>query len=265
VDRSDLGADPEFSQVISGLASAGNLVGRGVLEGAFRVLGVLAQVQVGAGLSEIARQAELPKATTYRLLEQLVDLGVAQRHDRRYFVGAGLARLGNAWQPHPGLQAATREPVRLLSALTSTVVSITVLHEDRIRVVTATRGVVSDVPRMQPYDEIPSTHAGGQLLMLARAEPGDEPPSGFAADEWRRARAGFARPGNLVIDRQQVLAGVCCVAAPVRRPDGELIAAISAIALSPAVPAGLPELVQRASREITRNLALAGGWGRSAQ
>jgi DNA-binding IclR family transcriptional regulator len=260
VDTTDLdGPDPDLSQLITGQGSAGNLGGRGVLEGAFQVLGVLSQVQVGAGLSEIARHAALPKSTTYRLLEQLVDLGVAQRHERRYFVGPRLARLGSAWQPHPGLQGATREPVRMLSALTSTVVSIAVLHEDRIRVVTATRGVVTDVPRMQPFDEIPPTHASGLLLLLARWGARDEPPSGLAADEWRRARADFARPGNLVIDRQQVLSGVCCVAAPVWRPDGELIASISAIALKPAVPAGLPELVQRASREITRNLALAGG------
>jgi hypothetical protein len=38
-----------------------------------------------------------------------------------------------------------------------------------------------------------------------------------------------------------------------------MIASISAISLKPSVPAGLPELVQRASREITRNLALGGG------
>jgi len=260
VDTSDRdGADPDLSQVINGLASAGNLGGRGVLEGAFQVLAVLAQVQVGAGLSQIARQAALPKSTTYRLLEQLVELGVAQRDERRYFVGPGLARLGNAWQPHPWLQAATREPVRMLSAMTTTVVSIAVLHESRIRVVTATRGLVTDVPRIQPYDEIPPTHAGGQVLLLARRGAGEEPASGFSADDWRRARASFGRPGNLVIDGQQVLAGVCCVAAPVLRPDGELIASISAISLKPSVPAGLPELVQRASREITRNLALGGG------
>jgi IclR family acetate operon transcriptional repressor len=230
-----------------------------VLEGAFHVLGVLAQAEVGAGLSEIARQAALPKSTTHRLLEQLVDLGAVQRHERRYFVGSGLARLGNAWQPHPGLQRATREPVRVLSALTSTVVSITVLDANRIRVVTATRGVLTEVPRMQTYDEIPPIHAAGQLLLLARRGADDDPPSGLTAGEWRRARARFARPGNLVIDRQEVMSGVCCVAAPVWRPDGELIASITAIALKSSVPAGLPELVQRASREITRNLALGLG------
>jgi len=152
-----------------------------------------------------------------------------------------------------------RVAVRGLSALTSTVVSITVLHDHRVRVVAAAGGVVTDVPRMQPFDEVPATHASGQLLLLARRGAGDEPPSGFAADEWRSARARFARPGNLVIDRQQVVTGVCCVAAPIWRPDGEMIASISAISLKPSVPAGLPELVQRASREITRNLALAGG------
>ncbi|BDX30925.1 hypothetical protein TUM20985_14720 [Mycobacterium antarcticum] len=152
--------------------------------------------------------------------------------------------------------AATREPARTLSSLTATVVSISVLHEGRIRVVTATRGVVKDVPRMQPFDELPPTHAAGQLLLVAAGSLGGEAPSGVSDEEWRQARATFARPGNLVIDRQQVLTGVCCVAAPVRRPSGEPNASISAISLTPSVPAGLAELVQRASREITRNLAL---------
>ncbi|MEU8055890.1 hypothetical protein [Microbispora bryophytorum] len=43
------------------------------------------------------------------------------------------------------------------------------------------------------------------------------------------------------------------MAAPVRRPDGEIVASISALVVRPAVPAGLTELVLRASREITRN------------
>ncbi|UIJ57910.1 hypothetical protein LWP59_27760 [Amycolatopsis acidiphila] len=47
------------------------------------------------------------------------------------------------------------------------------------------------------------------------------------------------------------------MAAPVRRPDGEIVGAVSALSLKRTMPAGLPELVLRAAREIDRNLARA--------
>lgn len=56
--------------------------GRGVLEGAFIVLDALARVPAGAGLSALARDTGLSKATVHRLLEQLVNLGAVQRHER---------------------------------------------------------------------------------------------------------------------------------------------------------------------------------------
>lgn len=231
------------------------LRGRGVLEGAFGLLDVLSRSPQGAGLSELARAAGLPKATAFRLLEQLVELGAVQRHERRYFVGRLLARLGDAWRPYPGLQAAAREPVRLLSALTSTVAYVTVLHTDRIRVVTATRGVVKEVPRIQAYDEVSTGTAAGRALLFAGPAAAGDPPPGFTLPEWRQALAGFRRSGSVVVDHQEVMAGVCCVAVPVRRPDGEVVASVSALALRQTLPAGLTELVRRASGEITRNLA----------
>jgi DNA-binding IclR family transcriptional regulator len=234
---------------------ADGLRGRGVLEGAFGLLEVLSRSAQGAGLSELARSAGLPKATAFRLLEQLVELGAVQRHERRYLVGRLLAHLGDAWQPHPGLQAAAREPVRLLSALTSTVAYVTVLHVDRVRVVTATRGVVTEVPRIQAYDEVSTSTAAGRVLLLADRGPAVDPPPGFTHPEWRQARAGFRRSGSVVVDHQEVMAGVCCVAVPVRRPDGEVVASVSALTLQQSLPAGLTELVLRASREITGNLA----------
>lgn len=232
---------------------AGAQHGRGVLEGAFHLLDVLAAAEEGAGLSELARDAGLPKATTYRLLRQLASLGAVQPHGQRYFVGRRLARLADAWQPDPRLQAAAREPVRLLSALTTTVAFLTVLEEDRIRVITATRGEIREVPPILPGSELAESTAAGRVLLMQRPD-GDAAPPGFTLGEWRRARATFRRSGSVAVDRQEVLPGVCCVAVPVRQPDGEIVASISALAVRPALPAGLTELVLRASREITRNL-----------
>ncbi len=231
----------------------GTANGRGVLEGAFHLLDVLAAAEDGAGLSELARDAGMPKATTYRLLRQLANLGAVQQHGQRYFVGRRLARLGGAWQPDPRLQAAAREPVRLLSALTTTVTFLTVLEEDRVRVITATRGEIREVPPVLPGSELAEATAAGRVLLMQRPD-GDAVPPGFTLAEWRRAQATFRRSGSVAADHQEVLPGVCCVAVPVRRPDGEIVASVSALAVRPAVPAGLTELVLRASREITRNL-----------
>lgn len=230
--------------------------GRGVLEGAFRLLDVLSRAPAGAGLSEVSRDAGLPKASAYRLLEQLVDLAAVRRDDRRYFVGAHLARLGAAWQPDPVLERAAREPVRLLSALGSSVALVTVLRENRVRAVSATRGVVTEIPRIRPYDEFPVRSAAGRLLLVGSRAADDAPPAGFGDEEWRCAVKEFRRTGA-VVDQQDVLPGVCCVAAPVRGPAGDVVAAVSALVVKPTLPAGLTELVVRASREVTRNLELA--------
>ncbi|GAB3003653.1 helix-turn-helix domain-containing protein [Amycolatopsis acidiphila] len=179
---------------------AGSLKGRGVLQGAFRVLEVLSGADSGAGLSELARAAGLPKATAYRLLEQLAELGAVRRHERRYFVGGLLARLGNAWQPNPVLQRASREPVRLLSALGTSVAS----DGERVRIVSANRGVVTDIPPVRPYDEYSRKTAAGRLLLLARRT---EPPADVAGADWRRELTGLRRSGTVAMTHEDVLAG----------------------------------------------------------
>ncbi|RLK58611.1 IclR family transcriptional regulator [Actinokineospora cianjurensis] len=225
--------------------------GRGVLEGGFRLLDLLSRAGDGMGLSQLARESGLPKATVYRLVEQLVGLGAVQRFRGRYFVGPLLSRLGACWQPIPGLQGAAREPVRVLSALTSAAVVVTVLHGDRVRVVFGTRGVVTELPRIHPADEFPISTATGRVLRLAGAAP-----DGVTSGEWRRAGVEFRRGGSVVVDRHEVIAGLCCVAAPVLGADGALVAAVGVMVVGERVPQGVDQVVRRASSEITRNLSV---------
>ena len=70
--------------------------GRGVLEGAFELLDVLARCEDGAGLSMLARATALPKPTVHRLLQQLVAQGAVQCHGPSYFIGSRLAQLGRS-------------------------------------------------------------------------------------------------------------------------------------------------------------------------
>ncbi|HEY3467141.1 MAG TPA: helix-turn-helix domain-containing protein [Amycolatopsis sp.] len=215
--------------------------GRGVLEGAFRLLDALSRAPGGSGLSEVARATGLPKPTAYRLLEQLVALGAAQRHDQRYYVGPSLARLGRAWQPDPGLRQAALEPARELATLTRTTVAVTVLHDDRVRVVAGSRSGGTGLPRMRMEDVVPAATAAGRVLLAGTRGTHDEV---------------VARVGGPWLARRHP-DGVRCLAAPVWHADGAFAGSISAVVATPTAPAGLGELVLRASRRITRRLPVS--------
>ncbi|MER7763167.1 helix-turn-helix domain-containing protein [Streptomyces sp. NPDC097619] len=226
--RGAAGAEPAREQDAAG----GTARGRGVLEGAFALLEALRRQGDEAGVTELALACGVPKATVHRLLEQLCALGAVERHGSRYRVGAGLYRLGQAWQPHPGLRAAARLPLHRLRAVTGASVVLTVLHEERAL-------TVSSVP--------------GEAEATVPVRNGLGFPLGTAAG---LAVRGPLRPGP-VLDREAVLPGVSCVALPVRAPDGRTVAALAAV-----VPAHRPlEPVARAAAEagaaVSRGLRYA--------
>lgn len=228
--------------------------GRGVLEGAFCVLDVLAAAPDGLGLSELSRECDLPKATTFRLVEQLVGIGAAQRHERRYFVGRMLVRLGRAWQPHPMLRQSSLQTVKTLATLTRSAVAVTVLDGERVRVVTGTVGAVGELPLMQADSDVASRTAAGRVLLAT--QPDRDPPASISSLEWRRLRADLRRHGAVVMDHQDVTQGICCVAAPVRLPEGFGTASISALVVNRTLPPNLADSVLRAADTIARGLAV---------
>lgn len=70
--------------------------GASVLERAFSLLEVLGSDSASIGLAELARRAGLPKATAYRLANQLVELHVLERAGQEYQLGLKLFELGNS-------------------------------------------------------------------------------------------------------------------------------------------------------------------------
>jgi DNA-binding IclR family transcriptional regulator len=70
--------------------------GASVLERALRLLEVLGSDGGSVGLAELARRASLPKATTYRLANQLTQLRVLEHSGDGYQLGIKLFELGNA-------------------------------------------------------------------------------------------------------------------------------------------------------------------------
>jgi IclR family acetate operon transcriptional repressor len=228
--------------------------GRGVLDGAFCVLDVLSGAPEGLGLSELSRGCGLPKATTFRMVEQLVEIGAVQRYERRYFVGRLLVELGRSWQPHPRLRRTALQPVRTLAALTQSAVAVTVLDGGRVRVVTATLGAVGELPSIQADSDLASRTAACRVLLAT--QPDRDRPAAFSTAEWRRLRTDLRRHGAVVMDHQDATPGVCCVAAPVHFPEGTGTASISALVMNRTVPPNLADLVLRAADKIARGLAV---------
>ncbi|GGR19391.1 IclR family transcriptional regulator [Streptomyces roseolus] len=204
--------------------------GRGVLEGAFALLDALRRCGDEAGVTELALACGVPKGSAHRLLDQLVAVGAVERCGSRYRVGPQLYRLGQAWEPHPGLRLAARLPVQRLRAATGASVVLAVLREDRALVVAS---------------------APGELEPLVPVRNGTAFRLDTAAGSALRGPLG----GGPVLDREDVMDGVCCAAFPVRGRDGRTVAALAAM-----VPAGrrldaLGEAVAGAGAALGRALA----------
>ena len=81
-----------------------------MLEGAFAVLTALGDAEQ-SGLTALAAASGLPKATTHRLLDQLIAVGAVERAGGEYRIGPKLFQLGLRWQPHPRLIESCTGPI----------------------------------------------------------------------------------------------------------------------------------------------------------
>ncbi|OHU99559.1 IclR family transcriptional regulator [Mycobacterium talmoniae] len=231
-------------------ADLSSSAGRGVLTGAFAVLDALACTEGGLGLTALARASGLAKSSAYRLTEQLVALGAVQRVEQRYYVGPRLARLGQRWLPDPQLREISQAFVHALAVQARCdLAALVVLNGDRMRVVSATaRRGCGYCPDALDRDTAARTAAGRILHAARRADA--VPPGCWTPLEWQRLRDHIADPSATVTDRQDAVAGVCSVSAPVWYPSGDCAGAVFALVYATTLPPNLPDLVLGAAHRI---------------
>jgi DNA-binding IclR family transcriptional regulator len=223
--------------------------GRGVLASAFEILDALGRADIGLGLTELAHDTGLAKTTVYRLAEQLVDVGAAQRIEHRYYIGPKIARLGRRWQPDPQLREAACGPVRTLAARAHTAAAVYVRHERRAHLVTAAvcRGQSWLPPGDLAAESIPHTAVGRVLLTTQ----GDDGAASASAGRRELDLRGWQ---TVVTDDPEATEGICWVAAPVWRPGGRCAGAVAVLVVAPTLPPGLKDLVICAARQIGQHL-----------
>jgi DNA-binding IclR family transcriptional regulator len=228
--------------------------GRGVLDGAFAVLDALADADGGLGLTALAGASGLAKTSAYRLAEQLVALGAAQRCELRYYIGARIGRIGQRWQPDPVLRAAAQATVHTLALQSRATASLRILDEDRLRVICTT------VPHGHAYLPSPAGRestartATGRVLYAAQSRTDGALPACWTPREWRQLRESIRDGHASVVDHQDAFPGICCVSAPLWWPNGTCAGAVTAALQAAKPPPNLRDLVVCAARTIGARL-----------
>jgi DNA-binding IclR family transcriptional regulator len=241
----DVGAKPEQLEAPTPPVA----VRRGVLDGAFAVLDALAHADEGLGLTALARASGLAKTSVHRLAEQLVMLGAVQCVEQRYYVGPRMLRIGQRWQPDPWLRRFAQAPVHALAVQSHAMASMRVLHEDRLRYVCAAvpRGHVC-MPDPADPESIART-ATGRVLYATQPAGSGTPPECWTPRDWSHLRESLRDPRATVVDRQDAMAGICCVSAPVWMPNGTCAGAVT-VTVHGDLPVGLPGLVSHTACRI---------------
>ncbi|MFF0492339.1 IclR family transcriptional regulator [Nocardia sp. NPDC004068] len=230
----------------------GTTGGRGVLEGAFALLDVLAD-GIDRGLTQLAAEAGLPKATAHRLLDQLVSLGAVERRDGRYGLGAKTFRLGQSWRPARLLRAAAGRPMgRLAANVDRGGFSLSVTAGRQTMLVAGIGREVNEAFPLRAGVVLPPGTAAGKIL--APTTPFATAPEGCSPREWARTTAATREQG-VAYDLDMRHVGVACVAAPVHAPSGVVVAALAATTFDLRRVHGLAEAVRRGATMITADLA----------
>ncbi len=229
-----------------------------------------------AGVTEIARELDIHKSTVFRLLSTLERRGVVEQHSetQKYRLGFGVVRLASSVRASLDLVRAARPVCDRLSLETDETVNIAVLegHEVvNIHQVNLSTSRVS-VDWLGSHTALHCTSSGKVFLAFLSTRFVDELLKG----ELRRFTP-FTITDRVLLDEQLELIrrdgyamtfeeledGLNAVGAPIRGPDGEVVASVSVSGPSYRLERGskleqAAELTREAADEISRRLGYLG-------
>ncbi|MUL46081.1 IclR family transcriptional regulator [Mycobacterium sp. CBMA293] len=191
------------------------------------------------GVSEIARQAHLPKSTAHRLLAVLVDWDMVTKRGTEYSPGARLnelAALGTQPDNHE-LRRVTLPHLLDLYEMTHETVNLGVLTGHDVLYIDKIHGHNGVNSPACVGGRLPAanTAIGKALLafgdqdIIARVSANLRPATSLSVSspsQLSRELAAITRYG-VAYDRQESRPGLTCIAAPVRSWSGGVVAAIS--------------------------------------
>ena len=220
------GADSRVLVVDHRDRGAGGVLGSpGAVEKALVLLQELYQAQPSAGLTELAKRTKVAKSTAHRLMQVLLAYGFVQKENDKYQLSHRFAG--------PPVQRADPELTTLrewlrpflvdLHALTRATVHLAVQAGSNALCVDLVRGRRSPRCRFTPGASVSAHHLtiGRVLLAYTHYDPSAIPLGDVLHHDLEKIR----RDGICI--RTDNETGMTTIAAPILRPDGRALAAVS--------------------------------------
>lgn len=241
------------------------------------ILDSFSREDVELTLDEVAVRSGLPRATAYRLVSSLRDVGLIEQnqHGRRYRLGVKLFQLGSLVLASMDLHRAAPPFVSRLQQVTGETVHLCVFDGSQMVFVERQQLDYSPESTVTTLEGAPvhSTGVGKAFLafqdqkMIERLLVGGLPrftPATITEASAMKDEIAKIQDRGFAIDNGENVEEVRCVAAPLRNISGKVFGAISVSSAWDRMPdrriAGIAEIVRRTADGISISL----GWRNNA-
>jgi IclR family acetate operon transcriptional repressor len=235
----------------------------------FRVMEIIAQHPEGIQLGELARKcAGQPKATVFRILHTLKELGYVEQHPQSgaYRLTRQVERLGKG-ESRETLKRVVRPYLERLRAQFEQTVALAVLDDDQLLYIEILDGLrsIRMNATVNSYAPLHCTSLGKAMLsrisseerarLLSRRPLAKLTPNTITSPSQLERHLAEVRSQGYAVDDEETEEGARCVGAAIVGRDGKPVAAVSISGpLSFAPPERIPELareIERACRSIS--------------
>lgn len=215
----------------------------------------------------LTRRTGLPKTTVYRMLPELVRVGLLERDGVDYRPGLLLFEIGEAVPRQRSLREAAKRHLSTLHEATQQNVGLALLDGFDVVHLEVFRG--REGPRLPQHSggRWPA-HASASGKVLLAFTPAEDIPYPLRLQRFTDhtivdrqvldSELDKIRQRGVAIDRQESLPTIVGVAAPIQAPDGTLLAAVSMSGVAGRIDANrMDAAVRTTALTISRDLAEA--------
>lgn len=245
----------------------------GTTSKALRLLDFFTPAQPAIGLSELARQAGIDKASTYRLLGELREMGFVEQNaaTKAFRLGPAVIRLANVREQTFPIRSATEEVLTILVDAVHETAHVTQLQGHTLSPVHKRHSQHhSTHARIDPSQMLPLHATASGAAVLAFGDKALLPeilrqrlpvltPRTSVADEALRAKIDAARAAGFGKSSGEFEAETSSIAAPYFGSDGQCLGAISVVCPTGRMTDELDRRIRRAL--IPASLALTAACG----
>lgn len=172
-------------------------------------------------LSQLSCRTGLPRSSAHRMLSRLVELGWVSRHGRAYALSRRMFEWGALAQRHDSLHRAAHPILHELHATSGLIVHLAVLDGDYVRYLDKVGyGPVALPSRIGGRQPASRTALGKALIAhagmnRAAACSAASSPAAVGTQALSRHEIARIRQQRVAYEREECVAGVACVAAPI--------------------------------------------------